>query len=215
MLTVQPLLFNPVQENTYLVYNGKGEAAIIDPGCYFPEEKEQLRSRIASLGLKPLILLNTHCHLDHVFGNRFVHETWGLELHFHEAEQQVFDYATTAGDMWNLPFQNYEGPVHYIQENEKICIGEEELKVLFTPGHSPGSVSYYCEKGGWVISGDVLFRGSVGRTDLPGADFPTLENSIRTRLYVLPDATQVHSGHGMPTTIGHEKKHNPFVQSSS
>lgn len=212
MLTVQPLLFNPVQENTYLVYNEKGEAAIIDPGCYFPEEKEQLKSRIGSLGLKPVLLLNTHCHLDHVFGNRFVHETWGLELHFHEAEQKVFDYAPTAGDLWNMPFQNYEGPVHYLKEHDKIRLGEDELEVLFTPGHSPGSVSFYGKKGGWVISGDVLFRGSVGRTDLPGAHFPTLENSIRTRLYVLPDATYVHAGHGMPTTIGEEKKNNPFVQ---
>jgi hydroxyacylglutathione hydrolase len=212
MLTVHSLLFNPVQENTYLVYNEKGETAIIDPGCYFPEERQQLQELIASKGLKPVLLLNTHCHLDHVFGNKFVHETWGLELHFHADEQKVFDYAPTAGDLWNMPFSNYEGPIHYLAEGDLIAMGEDFLKVLFTPGHSPGSVSYYYEKGGWVIGGDVLFRGSVGRTDLPGSNFNTLENSIRTRLYVLPDQTHVHSGHGMPTTIGYEKVHNPFVQ---
>lgn len=214
MLTVLPLLFNPIQENTYLVYNEKGEAAIIDPGCYFSEEKEKLKLQVASLGLTPTILLNTHCHLDHVFGNRYVGETWGLELHFHEAEQKVFEYAPKAGELWNMPFQNYEGPVHYVKENDIISIGDNRLKVLFTPGHSPGSVSYYCEEGGWVISGDLLFKGSVGRTDLPGADFATLEHSIQTRLYVLPDAIQVYSGHGAPTTIGFEKSHNPFVQAN-
>jgi glyoxylase-like metal-dependent hydrolase (beta-lactamase superfamily II) len=188
MLTVQSLLFSPVQENTYLVYNEAGDTLIIDPGCYFPEERKSLEEKITAKGLKPIQLVNTHCHLDHVFGNKFVHETWGLELYFHESEQKVFDYASTAGDLWNLPFE-----------------------ILHTPGHSPGSISFYYQKGGWVISGDVLFRESVGRTDLPGSDFSTLEQSIRTKLYTLPDNTHVYSGHGMPTTIGYEKANNPFV----
>jgi glyoxylase-like metal-dependent hydrolase (beta-lactamase superfamily II) len=171
-----------------------------------------LQEKINTKGLKPVMLVNTHCHLDHVFGNKFVYETWGLELHFHAAEQKVFDYAPTAGDLWNLPFQNYSGPIHHIKEGTKIKLGEDELEILFTPGHSPGSISFYSASGGWVISGDVLFRESVGRTDLPGSDFPTLEKSIRTQLYTLPDATCVYSGHGMPTTIGYEKSNNPFVK---
>jgi len=212
MLTVQSLLFSPVQENTYLVYNEKGETLIIDPGCYFPEERSVLKEKINTKGLKPRMLVNTHCHLDHVFGNKFVYETWGLELHFHAAEQKVFDYAPTAGDLWDLPFQNYSGPIHHIKEGTKINVGEDELEILFTPGHSPGSISFYSAVGGWVISGDVLFRESVGRTDLPGSDFLTLEKSIRTQLYTLPNATHVYSGHGMPTTIGYEKQNNPFVK---
>jgi hydroxyacylglutathione hydrolase len=212
MLTVQSLLFSPVQENTYLVYNEKGETLIIDPGCYFPEERSVLKEKINTKGLKPMMLVNTHCHLDHVFGNKFVYETWGLELHFHAAEQKVFDYAPAAGDLWDLPFQNYSGPIHHIKEGTKINVGEDELEILFTPGHSPGSISFYSAVGGWVISGDVLFRESVGRTDLPGSDFLTLEKSIRTQLYTLPNATHVYSGHGMPTTIGYEKQNNPFVK---
>jgi len=212
MLTVQSLLFSPVQENTYLVYNEKGETLIIDPGCYFPEERSVLKEKINTKGLKPRMLVNTHCHLDHVFGNKFVYETWGLELHFHAAEQKVFDYAPAAGDLWDLPFQNYSGPIHHIKEGTKINVGEDELEILFTPGHSPGSISFYSAVGGWVISGDVLFRESVGRTDLPGSDFLTLEKSIRTQLYTLPNATHVYSGHGMPTTIGYEKQNNPFVK---
>ena len=214
MLTIQSLRFNPLQENTYLVYNEKGATAIIDPGCYFPEEQQHLREWIESKGLNPVLLLNTHCHLDHVFGNRFVHETWGLEPHFHAADQKVFDYGPTTGDLWNMPFTNYEGPVHYLVESDSVQIGDDELQVLFTPGHSPGSVSFYHQQGGWVISGDVLFRESVGRTDFPGCSFPALEQSIRTRLYVLPDETHVYAGHGMPTTIGHEKANNPFVKAS-
>lgn len=212
MLTVQSLLFSPIQENTYLVYNEKGETLIIDPGCYFPEECQVLKEKIEAKGLKPVLLVNTHCHLDHVFGNKFVHDTWGLELHFHAAEQKVFDYAPTAGDLWNLPFQNYTGPIHYIKEGTSLQLGQDQLDILFTPGHSPGSISLYARQEGWVISGDVLFRESVGRTDLPGSDFATLEKSIRSQLYTLPDATYVYSGHGMPTTIGYEKINNPFVK---
>ena len=212
MLTLASRVFNPVHENTYLVYNEQKEALIIDPGGYFPEEREQVKDWIAKLELKPRLLVNTHCHLDHVFGNRFVHETWGLELHFHSLEQKVFDFAPMAGTAWNLPFDQYEGPIHHLKEGESLLLGEDRLEILLTPGHSPGSISLYYPAGNWVIAGDVLFRESVGRTDLPGSDFDTLSNSIRTQLYTLPGETHVHSGHGIPTTIGHERQHNPFVK---
>jgi len=212
MLALKAFTFNPVQENTYVLYNGKKECCIIDPGCYFPEEEATLRDYIENEGLKPVLLLNTHCHLDHVFGNKFVHETWNLTLHIHEKEKPVLEIAPISGRTWQLDFDNYEGELKFIREDSRIEIGNEELEVRFTPGHSPGSVSFYHEAGGFVIGGDVLFNGGIGRTDLPGGDYDTLINSIQTRLFTLPDETKVYSGHGPVTTIGFEKMNNPYVK---
>ena len=212
MLTVKSFTFNPVQENTYILYNEKKQCCIIDPGCYFTAEKEELKAEIVEAGLVPVILLNTHCHLDHIFGNRFVHETWQLHLHIHEKEKPVLSFGPESGRQWQLPFDNYEGPIIDITEGNNISIGDDQLEVLFTPGHSPGSVSFYYEPGGFVIGGDVLFNGSIGRTDLPGGDYDTLINSIQTKLFTLPDDTKVYPGHGPVTTIGFEKMNNPFVK---
>jgi glyoxylase-like metal-dependent hydrolase (beta-lactamase superfamily II) len=212
MLSLKTFTFNPVQENTYILYNENKQCCIIDPGCYFEEERQELKQFIEQTGLSPVLLLNTHCHLDHVFGNKFVKETWNLTLHIHGKEQVVFDRAPIAGLTWQLPFDNYEGPIEYLREGEKIKIGPEEVEIRFTPGHSPGSVSFYHEAGAFVISGDVLFNGSIGRTDLPGADYATLVNSIQTQLFTLPDETKVYSGHGPLTTVGFEKMNNPFVK---
>lgn len=212
MLNVKVFTFSPVQENTYLLYNSQRQCAIIDPGCYYDTEREELAAFIEDNRLQPVLLLNTHCHLDHIFGNKFIHEAYDLELHFHQKEQPVFEYGPTAGLMWNLPFDNYVGPISYISEGDTLRIGDDALEVFFTPGHSPGSVSFYCREQGFIISGDVLFNLSVGRTDLPGGDFEILSNSIRTQLYTLPDETVVYSGHGPKTSIGFEKKNNPFVR---
>jgi len=213
MLSVKSFIFNPVQENSYILYNEKGECCIIDPGCYFEEERKELKNAVESASLRPVLLLNTHCHLDHVFGNRFVSETWGLELHIHPKEKPVLDFAPESGRMWQLPFDQYEGPLHFLKEGTSIKLGSDELRVLFTPGHSPGSVSFYDERGGFVIAGDVLFEGSIGRTDLPGGDFDTLANSIRTELYTLPESTIVYPGHGPATSVGREMVGNAFVRS--
>ena len=212
MLRVKVFTFNPVEENTYVLSNDENECCIIDPGCYFKEEKDQLKDFIEKTGLKPVLLLNTHCHLDHVFGNKFVHDTWDLLLQIHPREKPVLDYAPASGLMWQMPVENYEGKLVYLKEGETIHLGGDELKIFFTPGHSPGSVCFYDEKDGFVIGGDVLFNGSIGRTDLPGADFNTLFNSIQTQLYTLPDETKVYPGHGPMTTIGFEKMNNPFVK---
>jgi hydroxyacylglutathione hydrolase len=212
MLTVKTFTFSPIQENTYLLYNDRGECCIIDPGCYFQEERDELKSAIERAGLKPVLLLNTHGHLDHVFGNKFIFETWGLIPHIHEKEKQVLDYALAAAERWQLPFDHYEGALEFISEDQPIVFGGEELEVFFTPGHSPGSLSFYYEPGGFVIGGDVLFNGGIGRTDLPGGDYATLINSIQTKFFTLPDDTKVYSGHGPVTTIGLEKMNNPFVK---
>lgn len=212
MIKVKFFTFSPIQENTYLLYNEQGKAIIIDTGCYFSAEQETLKKFIEDTGLTPERLLNTHCHLDHVFGNQWVYETWGLELWLHPDEQVMLQFAPMSGEKWGLPFTNYKGPLHFLHHGDTIHLGTDELLVLLTPGHSPGSVSFYCEKQKILISGDVLFRESIGRTDLPGGDHQTLLNSIREQLFVLPDDVTVYSGHGMPTTIGHEKKHNPFLR---
>ena len=212
MLHVKSFTFSPVQENTYVIYSEQNECCIIEPGCYFPEERDRLKTDIEKTGLKPVLLLNTHCHLDHVFGNKFVYDTWGLSLHIHPNEKAVLDFAPQSGQMWQLPFDQYKGPLVYLKEGETIKIGQEILEILFTPGHSPGSVSFYHEAGQFVIGGDVLFNGSIGRTDLPGGDFDTLINSIQTRLFTLPDDTKVYSGHGPVTTTGMEKMNNPYVK---
>ena len=217
MLAVKTLTFSPVQENTYVLYNEQKQCCIIDPGCYFPEERDELKTVIEKTGLTPVLLLNTHCHLDHVFGNKFVHDTWGLNLHLHEKEKPLLDFAPQSGIKYQLPFDNYNGPLVYLKEGNYINIGENEedsnrLEIRFTPGHSPGSISFYHKAGGYIIGGDVLFYGSVGRTDLPGGNMKTLINSIQTQFFTLPDKTKVYSGHGPVTTVELEKKNNPFVK---
>lgn len=212
MLTVQPFTFNPVQENTYVVYNEKLDCCIIDPGCYFASEEQDLKDFIEQNQLKPIYLLNTHCHLDHIFGNRFIHKQYGLPLYLHKLEKQVLEYGPAAGQLWQMPFDNYDGELKFLDDGDIIKVGDDELHVLFTPGHSPGSISFYSKENKFVISGDVLFQDSIGRTDLPGGDFTVLEESIKLKLYTLPEDVVVYPGHGDTTTIGDEMKTNAFVK---
>jgi glyoxylase-like metal-dependent hydrolase (beta-lactamase superfamily II) len=211
MLKIKQFTFNPVQENTYVIYDEMGACAIVDPGCYFDNEYKELTDFIETNKLAPKCLLNTHCHLDHVFGNKQIAETYGLTLMIHEKEKLLLEYAPTSGKNWGLPFDNYTGELNFLKEGEYVRIGDEKLLMLFTPGHSPGSLSFYHEKQRFVIAGDVLFRAGIGRTDLPGGDYETLINSIRTQLFTLPDDVKVYPGHGPETTIGYEKAHNPFL----
>jgi hydroxyacylglutathione hydrolase len=211
MLTVKSFEFSPIQENTYILYNEFNECIIIDPGCYYDAEKEEMVAFITQNKLNPKMLLNTHCHLDHVFGNKMVAEKYGLTLQIHQNEKQVLDFAPTSGLMYNIPFDNYEGDFIYLNEGDSIFLGEDKLSILLTPGHSPGSLSFYCAKNNFVISGDVLFKNSVGRSDLPGGNHNQLIKSIKEKLLVLPVQTIVYSGHGPATTIGEEEKNNPFL----
>jgi glyoxylase-like metal-dependent hydrolase (beta-lactamase superfamily II) len=211
MLEIQCFTFNPFQENTYLLINEKKDCIIIDPGCYFEEERKELLTYIEKEGLKVTRLLNTHCHLDHIFGNRLVVKTYGVGLEMHMLDKIVLDRSPEIGKMYNVPFEPSPEPVRYLEDGEKIKFGEDELEVLFTPGHSPGSVCFYNVKQQIVIGGDVLFYQSIGRTDLPGGDHQTLINSIHEKLFVLPDEVTVYPGHGKPTTIGFEKKSNPYL----
>jgi glyoxylase-like metal-dependent hydrolase (beta-lactamase superfamily II) len=211
MLKIKSFVFSPIQENTYLLYDEFNNCAIIDPGCYFDAEKEQLTQFIRQTGLQPQMLLNTHCHLDHVFGNKYIAETYGLVAQIHQKEKLVLEFAPTSGLMYNLPFDNYTGDFIFLKEGDTVLIGTDELKVIEAPGHSPGHICFYCAAQGFLIGGDVLFNRSIGRTDLPGGNHEQLINNIKEKLFVLPEATVVYSGHGSTTTIGEEKKENPYL----
>ncbi len=211
MLKIKCFEFSPIQENTYILYNEFNECAIIDPGCYYDDEKDALVDFINKMDLKPQMLLNTHCHLDHVFGNKFVAEKYGLTLQLHQNEKFVLDFAPRSGLMYNLPFDNYQGDFIYLSEGDVLKLGTDELKVIEAPGHSPGHICFYCAEQHFMISGDVLFNRSIGRTDLPGGDLDQLLKNIREKLFVLPEETIVYCGHGPATNIGDEKRENPFL----
>jgi glyoxylase-like metal-dependent hydrolase (beta-lactamase superfamily II) len=211
MLQIKVFQFSPIQENTYIIYNEFNDCVIFDPGCYFDEEKEMLAQFIKNNSLQPKMLINTHCHLDHVFGNKYVSEKYQLTPMIHSLEKQVLEYAPVSGLMYNLPFEHYTGDLNYIEGGQLIKLGNETLECLFTPGHSPGSLSFYSKSNEFIISGDVLFKRSVGRTDLPGGNYDLLINTIKSKLFILPDTTTVYSGHGETTTIGEEKLENPYL----
>ena len=211
MITVTSFTFGPLAENTYLLHNANRELIIIDPGCYTAAERKVVSDFIADNTLSPKLLLNTHCHLDHVFGNKFIAGTWKLSPWLHAAEQPVLENAPLSGLQWGLPFDGYTGPLQFLREGDIVSLGEDTLKVIFAPGHSPGHCCFYCAGQQFVIGGDVLFRMSIGRTDLPGGDPDVLLNSIRRELFTLPGETIVYPGHGEPTTIAFEMKYNPFL----
>lgn len=212
MTQVQTFEFNPFAENTYVVWDATGECAIFDPGCYTSQERVILQQFIEKNNLKPVRLINTHCHLDHVFGNKFVADTWGLGLEIHQGELPVLGSFAQVCQMYGIPNAEVSPtPTAFLDEGKLVSFGETTLEVLYTPGHSPASLSFYCKKEGFLIAGDVLFYESIGRTDLPGGDFDTLIHSIRSQLFALPGETLVYPGHGPTTTIRHEMEYNPFL----
>jgi hydroxyacylglutathione hydrolase len=211
-MKIKSFTFNPFQENTYVVYDETKECMIIDPGCYTDIERAELRRFITSEGLKPVKLINTHCHIDHVLGNKFVSELWDLELYMNKEDLPLLENAGNIGKMYGM--EDYEGspyPKHFLAQNDTLTFGDSSFKILFTPGHAPGHICLYSKENNLVIAGDVLFQGSIGRTDLPGGDHSTLINSIITQLFPLPNETQVFCGHGPATNLGYEKEHNIFL----
>lgn len=212
MFAVQVFTFSPIQENTYVLVNEGREGVVIDPGCYDEAEREALADFFSQNGVQPKLLLQTHCHLDHVFGTRWLAGAYDLVPHLHPLEEELLSLAPVMGLAWDLPFDGYQGPLVYLKPGEIIDFGQDRLEVLFVPGHSPGHCCFYCAAQGFVIGGDALFRDSIGRTDLPGGDHETLLRSIRERLFTLPEDTIVLPGHGPGTTIGYEKRNNPFIR---
>lgn len=211
MISIQKFTFNAFQENTYILYNEDKKAIIIDPGMYDANEHKRFFGFIELHQLEPILLLNTHTHLDHIFGNAAVLKKYNIPFGFHELDKPVFDASFNVGIMYNLEFEKSPEPTFYLKENEFVQLGSESFKILLTPGHSPGSVCFYNETQKLIVSGDVLFQQSVGRADLPGGNYETLMNSIHAELMSLPNEVIVYSGHGPETTIGSERMNNPFL----
>ena len=211
MINVHHFVFNDFLENTYVLWDETNECVIIDPGCYYPNERSDLENFIEGKGLKPVLLLNTHCHIDHVLGNKWVKEKYEIDLLIHQKEVVVLNSAESIGKMYGIYVEPSPTPDRFLAEGEKVTFGNSMLDVFFTPGHSPGSISFYSENDKFVMGGDVLFQSSIGRTDLPGGSYQLLMESIFNKLLILPDDVVVYSGHGPSTTIGEERKNNPFV----
>lgn len=205
--------FNMFPVNCYVLSDETKEAVVIDAGCFFEEEKEALKNYITNNELKVKHLLCTHLHLDHIFGNPFILQEYGLKAEANQADEFWLERAPQQSRMFG--FQLKEDPVplgKYICDGDIITFGDTELEAIHVPGHSPGSLVFYCKEENCMFSGDVLFQGSIGRADLTGGNFDELREHICSRLFILPNETTVYPGHGTPTNIGTEKRENPFFR---
>lgn len=211
-MQVHRLVFSLFEVNTYIITDKSRECVIIDPACNNKQEQDYLLKFLKEKDLKPVKLLNTHCHLDHVFGNRFVCDTFNLEAEAHKEEDYNIGNALNAASMYGLDMDEPYPIKKYLKEGETVKFGFSELNILHVPGHSAGSLVFYNETDKFAIVGDVLFNNSIGRTDLPGGDYDTLISQIKAKLFKLEDVTIAYSGHGIATSIGKEKKNNPFLQ---
>ncbi|TNE81765.1 MAG: MBL fold metallo-hydrolase [Bacteroidetes bacterium] len=212
MIHLKKFTFNPFAENTYLLYQPGGEAWIIDPGCYDQGEEAEVMQFLESENLKLTRLLLTHAHLDHIFGNHFIYKNFGLKPELHELDLPVLERGPASAAMYGVALVPSPEPATYLTEGQVLDFNGVQLEVRFCPGHAPGHVVFVCAAQEFVIGGDVLFSGSIGRTDLPGGNHETLLEAIRTQLYTLPDNYTVFCGHGPETSIGIEKASNPFVR---
>jgi hydroxyacylglutathione hydrolase len=210
-MKIKKFTFNPFQENTYVLSDETDECVIIDPGCYFEEEKKEISDYIGDNKLTPVKIFLTHCHIDHILGNNFLTARYKIPIFMDHREVDLLKAAPVYGQMWGIEAESSPDAGGFLEEGGKAEFGKTSLDILFTPGHSQGSVSFFHKEHQIIFSGDVLFNRSIGRTDLPGGDFDTLISSIREKLFPLGDDVIVYSGHGPETTIGEEKKYNPFL----
>lgn len=211
-ICLKTITFNPFGENTYILWDEETKDGVIfDPGCSDTQEEFELSSFVLEHKIAVKAVINTHCHLDHVWGNPFVKETWGCPLYVPEHELLLLRNAKKLGMNFGLTLPDQPEPDVIIEEEGLLEIGSIKLKAIFTPGHAPGEYCFLVAGTGFLVAGDVLFEESIGRTDLPGGNHQTLLRSIKEKLFILPEGTKVFPGHGNPTTIGHEKAYNPFL----
>ncbi|NPA36552.1 MAG: MBL fold metallo-hydrolase [Chlorobi bacterium] len=210
---IHTLSFNPWQVNTYIISDQTGECIIIDPGCFGKDEEKKLSDFLSSGNLKPVRLIHTHLHLDHVFGTKYVSEKYNLKPECHPDDEFFIpitkDYASQYGITLN---DNPPPPGKYLNDKDEVKFGKSSLSVIHLPGHSPGGIAFYSDKDKILVSGDVLFRDSIGRSDLPGGDYDSLIINIKEKLMALPPETVVYPGHGPATTIEYERFNNPFIR---
>jgi len=211
-MKIHKFVFSPIEVNTYIIAGDSGDCAIIDCACFNKEECDIFESFISSNKLNPVALLNTHCHFDHIFGNKFVLEKYNLKTQYHELEESNRTGFIERIMRSSWKFDAQPEPMRYIADNEMIEFDTISLKALHVPGHTSGSLAFYSEKDGCVFTGDALFAGSIGRTDLPGGDFNTLIDSIQRKLFTLPPSTVVYPGHGTHSEIGKEIASNPWLK---
>ncbi len=211
MINIKVFVCNPYQENTYLLYDDSLECIIIDPGMYDGDEQNKVLKFIAEKKLKPVMLLNTHCHIDHVLGNKFIYDTYGLLPQFHQGEQAVLNAVVSYAPQMGIRYDVSPLPETYLPETGTINFGESALEIIFCPGHSPAHVCFHNKEYKILIGGDVLFYQSIGRTDLPGGNHDQLITNIREKIFALADDCRVYPGHGQSTMIGYEKQFNPFL----
>lgn len=215
MLTLQRFTFNDFSENTYLLMNEAGQCVLIDPGCYSKQEQTELNDFIVGSNLTVTQVLNTHCHVDHVLGNYYVKDRYKVPLFIPKGEESVLRAVKVYAPGYGFHHYHEAAVDGFLSEETVLLLGEEPVKILSVPGHSPDHVAFYFENDRILIGGDVLFRESIGRTDLPGGNYETLIKSIHTKFFTLPEDVIVYPGHGPETTIGHEKKFNPFCALTS
>lgn len=213
MLQLQSFTFNPFAENSYIVWDEQSLAcAIFDPGCSNYQEEKVLSEFIEEHKLNPILLINTHCHIDHVLGNKFISDTYNLPLHAHSLEKSMIEWAHQASLLYQIPYTPSPEIGVFLDDKQELKIGNQSMTIRFTPGHSPGHLTFVSPEAKWALVGDVIFNRSIGRTDLPQGDFETLSHSIKSQIYTLPDTCILYNGHGDPTDVGSEKLYNPFVR---
>ena len=211
MFHISKFTFNPFQENTYVIHDGK-EAILVDPGCWNSSEEHELETYFEENGLTPVRLVLTHSHVDHVMGCAWAEKRYRLLPELHADAVPLLHAAERTGRMYGVHCEPPPEPRKFLKEGEIVALGNARMEVLFTPGHAPGHIVFHCKEQAFAIVGDVLFMNSIGRTDLPGGDTDTLLQSIQEQLLPLPDDTVVYSGHGPETTIGKERRSNPFLR---
>lgn len=212
MIKIERLVFNPFQENTYVLHDDTGECVIVDPGCSVKEEEDALDEFLKKQKLKPVAQIYTHTHIDHILGMSHVYKAYDLKPLMHRDALPFLENASQQAVMFGIDFNDHVVQPHeFLEEGDQMKFGKSRLEVLHTPGHVNGHLSFVGRDQQFVIVGDVLFRDSIGRTDLPSGDFDTLAHQIRTKIYTLGDEFTVYPGHGPDTTIRYEIINNPFV----
>ena len=212
-MKLKSFTFNQFYENTFIVSDSTNDCIIIDPGCYSNDEKNILKKYIEDNNLNPVKLINTHCHIDHILGNKFVAKTWDLNLETHQNDIELLENSAEIARLYGfIDYEKSPSTTQFLNEGDIVEFGNSKLKILYTPGHAPGHISLYSKEEKFIISGDVLFKSSIGRTDLPGGDFNILIESIKTKILCLDDDTVVYCGHGPATTVGYERANNPFLK---